>query len=127
MNKTGYVFTFQGKAFTPGGQTDAMLSADSTTQRNKETERKEIEWLRTGPDNVFLYVRMGDSPAITTWLGTVLSTQGLLIGPSVLVGGIAGPHARKRSIDTHLFGVRYVGWYYESAGDYCRLRKSKRQ
>ena len=41
------------------------------------------------------------------------------------VGGIAGPYARKRSVECQIYGVRYVGWYYETAGDYCRLRRAK--
>ena len=120
-----YIFMFHGQSFTPNGKTDAMLDPDSAHQRNLETERKEIEWLKTGPDNVFLYVK--DDPwRITTWLGTAVATH-VTVGRSVYVGGIAGRYARKRSVDCRIFGVRYTGWYYESAGDYCRLKKAKRQ
>lgn len=90
----------------------------------------EIEWLRTAPANVFLYVTTRTSDLhlwhVTTWLGTDIATE-VLIGGKCHTGGIAGRNSFKRSVDCRIFGVRYVGWFYESAGDYCRLRKAKRQ
>lgn len=125
----------------------------STDVRNRITEARQIEWLKTAPDRVFLYVSQVDTTEqtyqsalakgwtsettdrknwqshrweIKTWMGTSVATH-VYIGRKVNVGGIAGRHAFKRSVDCRIFGVRYVGWYYESAGDYCRLRKAKRQ
>lgn len=62
--------------------------------------------------------------AITTWLGTSVATH-VSIGKRVATGGIAGPHAYKRAVNCKLGGVDYYGWYYESAGQYCRLTKAK--
>lgn len=126
----------------------AMSTPETTEERNRETERKELTWLQTGPDRAFLYVTMPvlardannrptcyatsqngpekERACIKTWMGTIVSSR-TFIGHSVPVGGFADRYTTKRSIDCHIFGTHYVGWYYESAGNYCRLRKSKRQ
>ena len=128
-----YAFQFQNKTFTPDGSTDAIADVDA---HNKQVEAAEIEWLKTHPDRVFLYVRhvpalMMDGhvirtpyDAITTWLGTDVSSR-VSLGGRVNVG--FGFHTYRRSVDCRIFGVRYVGWYMESSGNYCRLRKAKRQ
>lgn len=149
-----YAFEFEGRAYEPGGRLDTNLwDKDKVTERNRETELKEIEWLKSAPEKVFLYVKDTDTTEesyqkalahgwtsettkreawathkweIATWLGTVVSSKAY-VGRRVQIGGIAGPHAFKRSVDCIIFGVRYTGWYWESAGDYCRLRKAKRQ
>lgn len=61
---------------------------------------------------------------ITTFLGTEVAT-GVCIGSKAQVG--FGFHTYRRSVDCRIFGVRYVGWFMESSGDYCRLRKAKVQ
>lgn len=155
---------------------DTHTSPSDVDARNRETERKEIAWLQSAPDRVFLYVglskwyyglpyaqrfvtsglgsrvksccRLAHSmhaikcpvcqlsqseiasaserdATIGTWLGTPIATH-VRIGRSVKFPGF-GCGSVRRSVDCRIYGVRYVGWYFESAGDYCRLRKSKRQ
>ena len=119
--KMGYAIEHEGKQFTPEG----IVTEDgrTTEERNRETERKEIEWLRTGPERVFLYV--SENPwRITTWLGTRVSTQES-IGPKVYVG--FGHNTYRRAVRCQIFGVLYHGWYMESSGSYCRLKRAKKQ
>jgi hypothetical protein len=161
-----YIFEHEGRAFTPNGQTEPGNAQD----RNRETERKEIVWLMTGPDRAFLYVTMpspvslgayswaqGDAirsccrlarhhaatacPVcqrtaaqmegdyrkrieVKTWLGTSVATH-VYIGPRRNVG--FGWHTYRRAVSCRIGGVLYHGWFFESSGDYCRLRKAKRQ
>lgn len=132
---TGYIFEFQGQQFTPEGKVEMA----STTNHNQQQEAQEIEALKAYPEKLFLYVKFpAKTPAwatlancnrqpevaITTWLGTVVS-QRCEIGPRRNVG--FGMHTYRRAVDCRIFGVRYVGWYMESSGQYCRLRKAKRQ
>lgn len=125
-----YAFVHDGKAYGPDGvikDTEGTpLAADDADAYNREVERQEIDWLKTGPDRVFLYVRHGQSQTsgVTTWLGTDVATE-VQIGRRVNVG--FGRHTYRRSVVCRIFGVRYVGWYLESSGSYCRLRKAKRQ
>lgn len=51
-----YGFVHDGKVFTPDGT--ANIDASESDARNRETERAEIQWLQTGPEKVFLYVKM---------------------------------------------------------------------
>ena len=156
-----------------------MITADQAeTETNREIERKEIAWLHTVPDKVFLYVTMptagrhiymgsrltndavswanGDYVAgccrtaqkmhamkcpvcqkltsetlgkgvdITTWLGTPVATH-VYVGPAKPTGGITRRWSQKRAVDCRINGVRYVGWFYQTSGDYCRLKKAKIQ
>lgn len=131
-----YLFTHEGQAYAPSGRVE--LSSGTPDERNRATEKLELAWLQTAPERVFLYVFDAVGKAATdtsiwygrwrigTWLGTLLDEHAYF-GRSVPVGGIAGRYARKRSVECRIFGVRYVGWYYETAGDYCRLRKAKVQ
>lgn len=120
----GYAFAHEGRAFTPDGADNAHIT--DVSSYNKTIECAELAWLQTGPDKVFLYVAGGnDKPwSITTWLGTVVSSY-VRMGRRANVG--FGYHSYRRSVDCRIFGRRYVGWYYESSGSYCRLRLSKRQ
>jgi hypothetical protein len=99
--------------------------------RNRATERAEIEHLKTGPERAFLYVRhvpdawaKHHSPCqIITWMGTVLDARAEM-GPRVPIGSMAVFVAYKRAVRCVLFGRAYYGWYYESSGEYCRLKRS---
>jgi hypothetical protein len=130
-----YVFEHEGKQFTP----DGAVSVGPTKDHNREIEAEEIRALKEHPERLFLYVKhppntppwlvlancnRNPEVAITTWLGTVVSER-CQIGARCNVG--FGYHTYRRAVDCRIFGVRYVGWYMESSGNYCRLRKSKRQ
>lgn len=126
---SSYALDFQGKTFTPDGR----IEVASVEEHNKQVEAEELARLKAHPEKVFLYVRHADAtPAfatlrgatITTWLGTVVSSS-CEIGARCNVG--FGFHTYRRAVDCTIFGVRYVGWYMESSGQYCRLRKAKRQ
>lgn len=128
-----YLFAHEGKAYAP----DGLVACDDVDARNRDTEAQEIAWLGTHPDRVFLYVTFdaerynaqeryyGLKPSgryiLTTWLGTVVD-EFPRIGPrrSIGFGG-----AYRRAITCRIYGQRYHGWYFESSGDYCRLRKGK--
>lgn len=114
-----YVFTSKEHgSFTPNGR----ITVADTDAHNRALEAKEIEWLKTHPDKLFLYVsKKGDSWTITTWLGTVVSTQAEF-SPRAYVG--FGRYTYRRSVRCMIFGQRYTGWYMESSGNYCRLKRS---
>jgi len=59
---------------------------------------------------------------IQTFLGTDVATN-VVIGSQVH-GGF-GFNTYRRSVTCRIFGVKYVGWFHESSGDYCRLKESK--
>lgn len=119
-----YAFEFQQGTFTPDGRNDSITDTDA---HNRETERKEIEWLKTSPDKVFLYVRDakdGAPWAITTWLGTVVGDRAE-VGARRYIGFDRWTY--RRAVSARIFGVLYHGWYMESSGNYCKLRRAKRQ
>lgn len=115
-----YVIEHEGKQFSTDGKVDVQ---ETTEQHNKRTEQAEIEWLKTAPEKVFLYVNQ-DMTKITTWLGTELAFGSFGYRTS---GGLFGYRSYKRSVTCRLFGTLYHGWYMESSGTYCILKKAKRQ
>lgn len=135
-----YAFEHQGKAYTQ----DRVIDAPDMNKHNKEVEAKELEWLRTAPDKVTLYVKASGSTripfsssgrrgernqsfgpyAVHTRLGTVLDANAL-VGHEVWSNLDFWTH--KRSVSCHIFGTLYHGWFMESSGDYCRLKRAKRQ
>lgn len=123
-----YAFKFADKGtFVPSGKAEI----ENVEAYNKEQEAAEIAWLKSAPNKCFLYVHdgvnvgNGHAPCwITTWLGTRVSDSESF-GGRVRVG--FGFHSYRRSVDCRIFGTRYVGWYMESSGSYCRLRKAKVQ
>lgn len=119
-----YGFEYQGKVFGPDGLIEPK--PDDTRIYNEQLEAKEIAWLKTGPERAFLYVQhTGNIPAfITTWLGTKVA-ENAWFGERVYVG--FGYNTNRRSVSCRIFGVLYHGWYMESSGNYCRLKKAKRQ
>lgn len=120
----GYAFQFQGKAFTPDGQ----IEVADVEAHNRATEEREIASLKEHPERAFLYVKAHrplqpfehGTADITTWPGTVLTTASL--GPRASAGRL---HSYRRAVTCMLFGCKYVGWYFESSGNYCRLRRAK--
>lgn len=134
-----YAFDFKDHGvFGPDGK--LPIASTEVAMHNKEQETAEIAWLKTGPPNVFLYVKHGaitgsawDSwalpggatrIAINTWLGTSVGTH-VYIGPRRNVG--FGFHTYRRAVSCRIFGIQYHGWYMESSGQYCRLRRAKVQ
>ncbi len=124
----GYAFDFQGGTFTPDGK----IEVPSTEAHNQATEDAEIAYLKTGPQNAYLYVKHPVTHPdgsvgcwkVTTWPGTVICTAAA-VGPRRYIG--FGYHTYRRAISANIYGVLYHGWYMESSGDYCRLTKAKRQ
>lgn len=132
----GYAIALNGKQFTPEGS----VSIPNIDEHNRIEEAREIEWLKTGPEKCVLYWRGNlltpsswdivsgsdnrTGKAITTWMGTVVSTH-LWVGPRRNVG--FGFHTYRRAVSCRIFGVLYHGWYMESSGALVRLRKAKRQ
>lgn len=124
-----YAFEHEGRQYTPDGR----ITVPSTDDHNKQVEAAEIERIKTHPERLFLYVKhpanvpadcYHKDVAITTWLGTKVS-ETCVLGRRRQVG--FGMHTYRRAVDCRIFGVRYVGWYMESSGNYCRLRKAKQQ
>ena len=90
-----YAFEFQGKGFLPDGS--KPIASTNVSTHNAAIEQAEIEWLKTAPDKVMLYVTIaskrdpsrlgsrltdgamgranGDDVYINTWLGTRVSTH----------------------------------------------------
>lgn len=132
-----YAISHEGKAFTPNGRAE-IADVDA---HNRELEQAEIAWLKTGPERVMLYVKMPtpseyerankitplSGAVITTWLGTVVSDKPSCVGSYSYFPGFYGTRSKRRPVDCRIFGVRYTGWYFESSGSYCRLRKAKKQ
>ncbi|HEX3682221.1 MAG TPA: hypothetical protein VHU83_06730 [Bryobacteraceae bacterium] len=120
-----YAFQFAGKTFTPNGQ----VEVPDVEAHNRAIEEQEIAALKEHPERVFLYVKPYShlqpfergTADVTTWLGTVL-TSGASLGPRVSNGRL---HSYRRAVGCMLFDCEYVGWHYESAGNYCRLRRAK--
>lgn len=97
-----------------------MTPQEEVDARNKETSRKEVEaWLTSPPDRYFAYVD-GKRGLLTTWVGDVL-------------GSIRFHTHYRSSFGDWRWSIRvvgsnghnYYGTYYESAGDYCRIKRCK--
>ena|SRR3990167_3112966 len=129
-----YAFVHKGKAFGPRGIIKDVegtpLEATEAGEYNKAVEAQELAWLKSGPEKVVLYVRHPDqgSWAITTWLDTVVS-EGAVFGPKQVMGfqSCYRSGSYRRSVSCRIFGTLYHGWFYESSGDYCRLKRAKVQ
>lgn len=138
-----YAFTFQSTPYTPSGilrdSHGAPLPVSEVDAYNRSVEQQELAWLQTRPAHAFLYVRLPghvlpfehcgpsiatelDRPAITTFLGTVVASH-VHIGPRRHIGFDKWTY--RRHVTCRLFGAVYHGWYMESSGDYCRLRRAK--
>lgn len=139
-----YAITHNGVAYGPCGKiTDVEgtpLNPEDTDAYNKEVEKQELAWLRTHPEKVVLYVKhptkVFNGPGmcgpidsdywwkVTTWLGTVVCEHAF-VGPRRHIG--FGHNTYRRAMTATIYGVLYHGWYFESSGCYCRLKKAKVQ
>lgn len=99
-------------------------------KRIARLDEEMLRWLKTGPEKVVLYVKHPTADKgwrVTTWLGTVVGTAYCTVRYRIGFGG-----GYRRAICTKLqmedgSWWPYHGWYYESSGDYCRLRRGKRK
>jgi len=135
-----YAIVHEGKAYSPDGlirdTAGVPLSAQDADTYNRLVEAQELAHLKTGPEHAFLYVELVHSAVqmeptpwlncrgvVHTWTGFDLDTCAS-VGPRRYVG-FGG--AYRRAVSCRIFGTLYHGWYFESSGDYCRLKRAKRQ
>lgn len=147
----GVAFGPSGKIQDTAGKPLPAVDADSY---NKALEAQEIQHIKAGAEHLFLYVCKVDTTQETmerfiaggwnrehvesrpqhykshrweihTWLGTALDANAY-VGPAYKTPAFGWPSVR-RAVTCRIFGVLYHGTYYESSGDYCRLRRAKRQ
>lgn len=131
-----YAVEFNGRVFTPDGEIRAAsigAATPSIAELNREHDAREVEALKRHPERVFLYVKIDQSRPVgmrlasaklITWMGTVVCERPH-IGHSVAQWIGARFVGTKRSVEATIFGQRYYGWYYESSGGYCRLKRAK--
>ena len=138
-----YGITHNGKVYGPSGVI-VDLKPEDVDAYNKQLEASELEWLKTGPEKCTLYIQNPDMECtkhiasaterkgnmywgVSTWLGTRVGN--VWIGDRS-ISGFQG-HYRggtyRRPITVRIFGTLYHGWWYESSGDYVRLKKVKKQ
>lgn len=144
-----YAITHNGLAIGPDGPIadidGVKLEAKDADEYNRAVEAQELQRIKSGPDRLFLYVAHPKSDKtifdregnwrVTTWLGTHVGiahvTQRYRMGfgwgsyrraitarIEVLMDGEAGERGLTKWVDYH-------GWYYESSGNYCRLKRGK--
>ena len=97
--------------------------------RNSITSAHEVyEWMSNPPATYFAYVKVTHdrqgygAGVLTTWTGDVLGAVHL--GRRFHTGGFA--RSTRRSVTViGTNGVKYHGTYFESSGDYCRIKRSK--
>jgi hypothetical protein len=89
---------------------------------NEERSALEVfEFCQTPPDKYFLYIREKDHTA-TTWTGDVLGQVSFGREWRDSFGGRRVP-VTIRAIN----GLTYHGTYFKSAGDFARIRQSKKK
>ena len=143
-----YAINHNGKAYGSSGEIKDVegtpLKPEDTEAYNKALEAKGLDWLRTGPDECFLYIQKPDMECtqhtasanerkgnmywgVATWLGTRVGNA--WIGYRAISGfqGHRRGSTYRRPVTVRIFGVLYHGWWYESSGDYVRLKKAKHQ
>lgn len=120
---SGYLFAHDGTTYDPAGRT--AIAPTELQAHNLATEQAEIAWLQTGPDRCFLYVKSAPW-RIGTWLGTNVATH-VEVGPARRFPCFGPFPSVRRSVTCRIFGTLYHGWYFESSGSYCRLKKARSQ
>lgn len=113
----------------------SIMSAE-VEAKNKETSRKEVaDWLANPPQQYFAYVkqventeRIGCSLStyfrgeLITWMGDKL---GFIYGGRPYRDNMGATRISIDVVGTN--GVLYYGTYYQSTGDYCRIKAYKNQ
>lgn len=113
---------------------DTLISKRQATIWRKKVDRltndqrgklEQYDIHTTLPDVLFAYVRQ--TPEISHMSCCVTVWTGLPLGYGTL-GKISRYNFgdKRQSMRVTINGQAYVGTYYTSAGDYCRLRKAKR-
>lgn len=127
-----YLIEHNGKVYSPDGVVtlpDGMTVDDI----NKQNEKRELEWLAAHPERVFLYMEsfkdsgIGTRWGVTTQHGSTLLDSNAIVGPPYKCRAFGSFPSVRRSVRCTIFGRWYYGTYYESSGDYCRLKRAKRQ
>ncbi len=138
-----YGIAHNGKVYGPSGVLVDVRPEDVDTY-NRQLEASKLEWLKTGPEKCTLYIQRPDMECtqhiagaiehkgnmyygVGTWLGTRVGNA--WVGDRSISGfqGYYRGGTYRRPVTTRVFGTLYHGWWYESSGDYVRLKKAKRQ
>lgn len=134
-----YAFVHNDVAYGPDGQiTDVEgtpLEAKDAEAFNRELEAQELEHIKSAPDKLVLYIGHKPVPndpkhecyCVQTWLGTFLGWAWLGLRSTMGFQGHYRGGSYRRPVTVRIFSTLYHGWYMESSGDYCRLKKAKRQ
>lgn len=143
-----YAINHNGKAYGPTGPiTDingTPLSPEDIDAYNRQLEAQELEHIKSSPEKLVLYIQHPDKDCtqhtasaqenkgnmyygVGTWLGTRVGNA--WVGDRSISGfqGYYRGGTYRRPVTTRVFGTLYHGWWYESSGDYVRLKKAKRQ
>ena len=84
------------------------------------TQVEVYEFVTNPPDRYFAYVNL-DKRIITTWTGDKLGDITFRSAPHTSNMGDVRVNIRVKAVN----GLNYAGTFYQSAGDYCRIRKVK--
>jgi hypothetical protein len=123
-----YAIKHEDKGYLPDG---SKLPEGMTTEDwNAQIEAQELTHWQAQPERAFVYVLHGEAQVIdravrvTTWTGELLGTG--ILGPKYKCPTFGCFPSTRRSIRVKgTNGAEYFGTYYESSGDYARMRKYK--
>lgn len=136
-----FLITLHGKVYSPDGAVEG-IKVEDVPEFNRNIEEIYIESLKLHPASVFAYVKLPDDYqpvsrtrdytfAVGQNRAKITSGAGTSIATDVYIGRVSrtgfGWDTYRRPVTCRIFGARYHGWYMESSGDYCRLKKSKIQ
>ena len=97
-----------------------MTLQEEVDAKNQETSRQEVaEWIAKPPERYFAYVDV-KRMKLTTWVGDILGS--IQLGRSYRSS--FGDWRRSITVQG-TNGHTYHGTFYESAGDYCRIKRKK--
>jgi len=136
-----YRISHNGKVYGPSGVLVDVQPEDVDTY-NRQLEAAELEWLKTGPEKCTLYIQRPDMDCtqhiasaterkgnmyygVGTWLGTRVGNA--WVGCRSHSGFQGYTRSYRRPVTVRIFGTLYHGWWFESSGEYVRLKRAKRQ
>lgn len=118
-----YTVTHEGKAYSP----DGLAPINRLT--NEETSALELyEFVTFKPSALFAYVHLEKPSAFDAGDRYITTWQGDRLGTITYIGYAYRSNFgdTRRSIKIRAInGLIYSGTYYESSGDYCRVRALK--